>query len=181
MMSILKAGGINLIVDRIRTPDEDNPKGYFEFEKVKELQDDTGWINNAEGSGVKLVSKLLSHLPENKNYKIIFMKRDPAEMITSPNKITKRMRKDKGEVDDRKPANHFDKHLKQIDKFLIKQANMDVLYVSYNEVMNNPGDEIKKLVAFLKIGEQQRIADMVKEVGRGLYRNINNEDDFPGD
>ncbi len=34
MMKMLQAGGLDLLTDEIRTPDEDNPKGYFELERV---------------------------------------------------------------------------------------------------------------------------------------------------
>ena len=31
MMKMLEAGGMQVLTDNIRTPDEDNPKGYYEF------------------------------------------------------------------------------------------------------------------------------------------------------
>ena len=36
MMGMLEAGGLELVVDGIRAADEDNPRGYYEFERVKE-------------------------------------------------------------------------------------------------------------------------------------------------
>jgi hypothetical protein len=36
-MKMLEAGGVPLLMDGIRTADEDSPKGYFEFERVKDL------------------------------------------------------------------------------------------------------------------------------------------------
>ena len=37
-MKMLEAGGMELVVDNIRTADEDNPKGYYEDERVKDLE-----------------------------------------------------------------------------------------------------------------------------------------------
>ena len=37
MMSMLESGGMELLIDGIRTPDDDNPKGYYEFDRVKKL------------------------------------------------------------------------------------------------------------------------------------------------
>ena len=37
MMKMLDAGGIAPIIDNVRAADEDNPKGYYEFERVKAL------------------------------------------------------------------------------------------------------------------------------------------------
>src|SRR5436853_6145092 len=63
MMSMLVAGGIEAMTDSIRTADADNPKGYFELEKVKELAKDNLWLRDAEGRAVKIISALLKHLP----------------------------------------------------------------------------------------------------------------------
>ena len=38
-MQMLVAGGIPALSDGLRTPDENNPKGYFEWEPAKTLQD----------------------------------------------------------------------------------------------------------------------------------------------
>ena len=37
MMGMLKAGGVEILTDGLRKADEDNPKGYFELEPVKQL------------------------------------------------------------------------------------------------------------------------------------------------
>ena len=36
-MRMLQAGGMPLVVDGVRAADEDNPVGYFEVERVKDL------------------------------------------------------------------------------------------------------------------------------------------------
>ena len=35
MMKVLEAGGMPVMVDGIRSADDDNPKGYYEFERVE--------------------------------------------------------------------------------------------------------------------------------------------------
>ena len=76
MMSALVAGGLQALTDNIRTADEDNPKGYFELEKVKELDRDNSWLEDAGGKVVKIISALLKRLPDQYHYKIIFMRRN---------------------------------------------------------------------------------------------------------
>ena len=76
MMKMLEAGGMEILKDEIRKADEDNPAGYYEFEKVKELKKDVSWLENAKGKSVKIISSLLEHLPEKYTYKIIFMHRN---------------------------------------------------------------------------------------------------------
>ena len=33
MMKMLEAGGLQVYVDNLRTPDVDNPEGYYEYER----------------------------------------------------------------------------------------------------------------------------------------------------
>ncbi len=91
-MKMLSAGGMETIVDNIRTADEDNPKGYFEDERVKELaeMDDTTWIRAARGKVIKVVSSLLQYLPKDNSYKVIFMRRNLHEVLASQAKMLER-------------------------------------------------------------------------------------------
>src|ERR1041385_2006037 len=83
MMKMLVAGGLEALTDNIRTADEDNPEGYFEFEMVKKLGDDRSWLADARGKCVKIVSSFLKHLPQDFTYKIIFMRRNIEEVLAS--------------------------------------------------------------------------------------------------
>ena len=74
MMSALKAGGMPLLVDGMRQPDANNPKGYFEYER-KNLQMATHMVGICHSKAVKIISGLLEYLPEDLNYRIIFMER----------------------------------------------------------------------------------------------------------
>src|SRR5438105_9566801 len=75
-MRMLEAGGVPLLTDRQRPADEDNPHGYYEYEPVKTLaeQRDLAWLKQAEGRAVKIVSSLLTWLPEGHRYRVIFMR-----------------------------------------------------------------------------------------------------------
>lgn len=44
MVKMLEAGGIGPVTDNIRGADLDNPKGYYEFEKVKTIAEDSSWL-----------------------------------------------------------------------------------------------------------------------------------------
>jgi len=60
LMHVLQAGGMTPLTDQIRSPDVDNPKGYYEFERVRRLpQGDVGWLDDARGKCVKVISALL--------------------------------------------------------------------------------------------------------------------------
>jgi hypothetical protein len=89
MMQMLQAGGIAVVTDSVRTPDDSNPKGYFELEAVKDLDKGIppGWLGGARGKAVKIVSSLVRWLPETNNYQVIFMQRNLDEVIASQNKM----------------------------------------------------------------------------------------------
>jgi len=66
MMRMLDAGGMELVTDNIRKPDQDNPKGDYEFEKGRKIKEDSAWLDNVHGKVVKMVSMLLYYLPPQK-------------------------------------------------------------------------------------------------------------------
>src|SRR5512138_868142 len=77
MMRMLAEGGLPIITDELRRADDDNPRGYFELETVRQLKDgNAAWLNEANGKVVKVISSLLEYLPQEYQYKIIFMERD---------------------------------------------------------------------------------------------------------
>jgi hypothetical protein len=61
LMKMLEAGGVPIVTDGLRTADEDNPKGYYEVERVKNLAQETdrSWLGEARGQGIKVISFLL--------------------------------------------------------------------------------------------------------------------------
>jgi len=86
MMKMLAAGGVGLVTDGIRSPDDSNPEGYFELEAVKTLdkpdtRGDLRWLGEARGCAVKILSPLLTYLPDSHNYQVIFMQRPLPEVI----------------------------------------------------------------------------------------------------
>jgi hypothetical protein len=87
MMQMLEAGGMQLLTDGVRQADEQNPKGYYELEAVKGLDkgEDTPWLADARGKAVKIISFLLTWLPDTYDYGVIFMERNLDEVVMSQN------------------------------------------------------------------------------------------------
>ena len=168
MMSALVAGGLQALTDNIRTADEDNPKGYFELEKVKELDRDNSWLEDAGGKVVKIISALLKRLPGQYHYKIIFMRRNMDEVLASQKQMLIRRKEPTDKVSDERMAEMFGKHLRAVEAWLEKQPNMDVLYVSYNEVLNNPAANVETINSFL--GNTLDAEKMTSAVDRTLHR-----------
>ncbi|MGB8648513.1 MAG: sulfotransferase domain-containing protein [Anaerolineae bacterium] len=171
MMQMLEAGGIPALKDDIRRPDEDNPKGYYEFERVKQIATDQAWLEDAQGKVVKMVSALLPKLPPTYSYHIVFMRRRMEEILASQ-KVMLARREQKDKTSDKQMAAFFNNHLAQISKWLGQQPNIQVLYIHYNELLENPALHIQELNRFL--GGNLDMAKMTAIVDHKLYRERKN-------
>jgi hypothetical protein len=168
MMKVLEAGGMEIFTDNLRTADEDNPKGYYELEDVKALKDGkSDWMQDAPGKAVKVISSLLEYLPTEYKYKIIFMRREIAEIMASQKQMLIR-RGESSDGDDQKMEEMFQEHLKRVRVWLANQPNMDVLHVDYNALMADSDPEIKTVAEFLDLSEN--LDAMLAVPDKKLYR-----------
>ncbi len=159
MMQILESGGMKVITDNIRKANEDNPHGYYEYERVKEIKDDTGWLKETRGKAFKMISLLLYNLPSDENYKVIFMKRKMSEILASQSKMLERMGRSKDGISDEKMGEFFGKHLSKIIDWIEGRKYIDVLYIDYNDFLIKPDEHLKTLNRFLnyKLNEEKAL------------------------
>ena len=151
MMRMLETGGMSVMTDHIRVPDESNPKGYYEFERVKQLQDgNAGWIAEGNGKVVKIISALLEYLPPEHQYRIVFMQRNMGEILASQREMLLRRGEPTDRISDRDLTGFYQDHLTHIAEWLAKQGNMKVIYLHYNQIMENPHLPIRQLCKFLQ-------------------------------
>ena len=169
-MKMLEAGGVEVFVDGIRTADEDNPKGYFEDERVKDLHKDIdkSWLADSRGKVVKIISFLLPHLPETNNYRVLFMRRSLQEVLASQAKMLER-RGETSETSDEKMLELWENHLWRVNWQLEKQPQFTALDVHYTAVLDSPREEAEKIRDFL--GQPLDVEAMAGVVDRSLYRN----------
>ncbi len=169
MMKMLDAGGLPILTDNLREADANNPKGYYEFERVKELPNgDYGWIPAAGGKVVKIVTGLIMNLPSDARYKVIFMQRAMKEVLSSQKKMLGRLGKEDDKVEDEKMKKIYQEHLKQVNAWIAKQPNIEVLYVNYNTMLGNPHESLQKVNEFL--GGRMDVNVMADVVDKELYR-----------
>lgn len=170
MMKMLETGGIPALTDEIRQADTDNPKGYYEFERVKKMEEgDTDWLEQAQGKAVKVISALLKHLPADYHYKVIFLRRDMPEILASQRKMLDHRGKDADEMDDERMAALFTKHLQSVEQWLGEQPHMSMLHVHYGELLADPAPQVARINDFL--GGELDTAGMVNVIDPELYRN----------
>ena len=168
MMKMLDAGGLPPLTDHIRSADEDNPRGYYEFERVKKLKDDRDWLPSAQGRAVKIISALLSQLPALYEYRVIFMRRAMPEILASQRQMLVRRGEPADQVSDADMAALFSRHLQQVESWLARQPNMRVLYVNYNELVTAPLAGAQRVSEFL--GGRLDVTQMAGAVDPGLHR-----------
>jgi hypothetical protein len=174
MMKMLEAGGLPPMTDNIRTADADNPKGYYEFERVKKLPDgDKEWVGEAHGKAVKVITALLEHLPPGHTYKVIFMRRSLDEILASQKKMLIRSGKPTDKVSDEELGIMYRKHLAKVESWLAGQPNIFVLDVDYNEMIRDPLPQIEKVRDF--IGNGMDTEKMAAVVDPDLYRQRKKE------
>ncbi len=169
MMMMMQAAGITPVADGERSADEDNPKGYYEFERVKDLKDgDLGWVDEASGKAVKVISALLPYLPGHLDYKALFMLRSLDEILASQRMMLIRRGEDPEKISDEEMARHFQTHLVQTKDWLARQPNISTLYVDYDRLIADPEPIVREINRFLggKYNEQL----MAAVVDPKLYR-----------
>ncbi|MBN2368969.1 MAG: sulfotransferase [Vicinamibacteria bacterium] len=170
LMKMLDAGGVPLVMDGLRAADEDNPKGYFEDERIKNLAaaSDKRWIYGTRAKAIKVVSYLLKSLPRDNNYKVLFVRRDPREILASQKKMLAR----RGEKDDLSPDRMieiYESDLWRATYLLAHQPQFETLDVRYADVVARPLDQAKRINEFL--GGRLDVDAMAAAVDPALYRN----------
>jgi hypothetical protein len=169
MMQMLVAGGVEILTDALRQADVDNPKGYFEFEPVKHLQDDASWLDTAHGKAIKVIAGLLPDLPPDKRYAILFMLRPLEEVLASQRAMLQRRHATTTGPADAAMAAMFEHHLQQTQAWLRDQPHMDVLYVQHHTLLEQPREQAERIQCFLK--REMAIERMVAVVDSTLYRH----------
>lgn len=169
MMQMLKAGGADLLVDDLRQNDENNPRGYMEYEPVKKLLTNNSWLKDQNGKTIKIILQLLTALDMTCDYKIIMMDRDLEEILKSQQKMLGK----KEETLNLKLMTTFEQQKEKINGWLAGKPNIQVLYVKYSDVIEDPQHEANRINLFLS--ENMNEEKMVQAVDEQLYRNRKKE------
>jgi Sulfotransferase family len=170
LMKMLEAGGLGLVTDGVRTADEDNPKGYYELERIKDLARDADrdWLREARGKVIKVISYLLRDLPSELNYKVLFLRRDLTEVLASQAKMLAR-RGESSDTPDERMMELFESDLWKARYLLRHRPQFEALEIGYSEVIAHPMEEARRIAAFL--GGHLDVEAMAAVVDPDLYRN----------
>ncbi len=171
MMRMLEAGGIAPFTDGERAPDPDNPEGYYEFERVKDLEkeSDRSWVGGARGRALKVISFLLRHLPDDNSYRIVYMRRHLDEVLRSQDKMLDRLGNPAPGADREAMKEAYRNDIVAARLYARRQPFMEMIEVDYGETVADPARTARLVNAFL--GGRLDEAAMAAAVNQSLYRN----------
>jgi hypothetical protein len=168
MMQMLAAGGMSVLVDGLRAADEDNLRGYLEFEPVKRTREDPSWVSDAVGKAVKMVYLLLYDLPREFQYRVLLMERPMDEVLASQREMLKRRGQAGANLAPAQMADAFARQREKVESWLREQANFRTLSVKYHDVLARPADQVERINRFLDARLDQ--AAMIESVDPRLHR-----------
>jgi hypothetical protein len=171
MMRMLEAGGLPILADGERAADIDNPKGYFELERIKDLEteQDKSYLRAARGKAVKVISFLIKDLPDENDYRIVFMRRDLDEVLKSQQKMIDRLASADTAADAEAMKEAFRNDIARVRVLCRTRANFALCEVHYRAAVADPGAACRSVNAFLD-GRLDEAA-MRAAVDASLYRN----------
>ena len=173
MMQMLAAGGLQPMTDGLRTADNDNPNGYYEWEAVKTIGQHPGLFDDPslDRRSIKVISMLLDKLPAIHRYRIIFMMRDPAEIALSQARMLQRRGTEGMEGDPDSIARTLLAHRRAILHWLHSQKDLfDILHVDYAQLLSAPAPAIAQIMEFLGPELLPVPENMTGVIRSGLHR-----------
>ena len=167
LMQMLDAAGYPCLTDGVRKADTDNPRGYFEYEKVKRLRYDCSWLPEAKGKAVKIIVQLIPFLPSQFSYQVILMERDISEVLASQREMLQRQGKSGGNLSDVQLHRIFERQVLEV-KGMLAQRNIPTLGVAYSDALQHPVKIAERIQTFL--GENLDVDAMAAAIDSNLYR-----------
>lgn len=168
-MQMIVAGGISPMTDGLRVADADNPRGYFEFERVKQLKTDKSWLDEARGKVVKVIHMLVTELPDDRPYRVVFLDRDLREVVKSQSTMLARSAKAGGALAPERLMAVYETQLRQVHGWLAARPNFAVLAVNHADLIRDAATQARSINAFLGGDLDERA--MAAAVDPTLHRN----------
>jgi len=171
MMKMLEAGGMAIMTDGGRDADIDNPKGYFEYDRTKDLEKETdkSYISEGRGKALKVISFLIKDLPDDNDYRVIFMRRDLDEVLASQDKMIQRLGTTDSSADAEAMKEAYRNDIVRARLLCKKRPNFELIEVHYRSAIEDPVETSREVNAFL--GNRLDEEAMRKAVDESLYRN----------
>jgi predicted AlkP superfamily phosphohydrolase/phosphomutase/tetratricopeptide (TPR) repeat protein len=170
LMQMLAAGGMDVLSDGLREADEDNPRGYFEFEPVKNLLKDSKWLFEVRGRAVKIVVPLLAALPPGLACRVILCERNLEEVLDSQDRMLQRRNRPVPTPERRRMLkNEYACMLDRMKAMLARRPYTQLLVIEHSAVISGPLVTAESINKFL--GGGLDIGKMAAAIDPSLHRN----------
>jgi predicted AlkP superfamily phosphohydrolase/phosphomutase/tetratricopeptide (TPR) repeat protein len=169
VMQMLAAGGSPILEDGRREADEHNPRGYLEYERVKNLRHDNSWLGEARGKSLKVITQLLPALAMKYRYRIVYVERDLDEVLQSQRRMLARDGRAAARISDDQLRRTFSAQATRIRRWLSNRANVELLTVNYRQLIEEPRESAETIAVFL--GGELNVEAMAAAVDPSLYRS----------
>ena len=171
MMRMLEAGGLPIMTDGARGADLDNPKGYFEHERIKDLERETdkSYLRAGRGQALKVISFLIPHLPDENDYRVVFMRRDLDEVLSSQDKMIQRLGTRDAAAEREAMKEAYRNDIVRTRLLCRKRPNFELIEIQYRATVEDPAATARRVNEFL--GGRLDEAAMRQAVDESLYRN----------
>ena len=171
LMKMLDAGGMEIMTDSERTADIDNPKGYFEYERVKDLEKETdkSYVREGRGKVLKVISFLIKDLPDDNDYRVIFMRRNLDEVLASQNKMIQRLGTEDSTAAEEAMKEAYRNDIVRTRLLCKNRSNFELIEINYKNTIEDPVATAHSVNAF--VGGHLDETAMREAVDGSLYRN----------
>ncbi len=173
MMQMLAAGGLPPLTDGKRAADVDNPRGYFEWEAIKQIarQPQILEAEGVSGKAIKCISMLLPQLPPKHSYKVIFMQRPIEEVTASQKKMIARLGGEGANLTLPQLERGLRAHRAESLKWLAAAPHVDFIAIDYPALIHEPEKELRRVIDFLGPERLPTAAEMSRVIDPALRRH----------
>jgi tetratricopeptide (TPR) repeat protein len=151
LMQMLAAGGLEVLSDGVREADEDNPRGYLEYEPVKNLLADSKWLFEGRGKVIKIVAPLLSALPPGLACRVILSERDLDEVLDSQERMLVRRNRAPAATPERRRMlkDEYARTLERARAMLARRPGTQLLVIDHGKAISDALGTAEKVNRFL--------------------------------
>jgi hypothetical protein len=118
---------------------------------------------------VKVISFLVKELPDENDYRVIFLRRDLDEVLTSQKKMIDRLESGDTTAADQAMKEAFRNDIVRVRLLAKNRPNFELIEVQYRDTVQDPKATAAKVNAFL--GGRLDETAMREAVDASLYRN----------
>ena len=154
MMQMLARAGVPLQHDRVRSADASNPRGYFEWERIKQLSKSPTLIAECEGKAVKVISSLLLSLPANFAFRVLFLERRLEDVQESQTRMMERLGTRGGDLPATQMVRALEMHRNQVYTWLQMREGVRMIKISYDALIARPEAEALRVCRFIELPDE---------------------------